>query len=357
MSRDRHLGARSRREPPSARGTAGALLLALTVLGCSSPARSTIITVPDAAPRATPSVPAPTATPTPTPTPDPAPELPPIQEIPFEEAIVAEPDADWVSLAAGVVWVAGVGDGIGRFDPDTGEALGAIRLPGTVICLAMDTGFGAVWAGDCNNRELLRVEAHTGELTARIPLPAGLVEEGSVAVGDDGVWLLQRTGPMTLVGIDPSSNSVVSSIPAPTRRCGCAFRIRIALGHRPGPGRAPPDLADQRPSAGRLHRSGTRPSIPGGWRGRDLDPRRMVRHGHAGGSRQQFGEWPRSLVSEIPVDGGDIAVGGGAVWARVSDSLVARNRPATTSVTQRIGRPAGSGSVAADNAADLDLRA
>ncbi len=56
-------------------------------------------------------------------------------------------------------------------------------------------------------------------------------------------------------------------------------------------------------------------------------------------------------VSGTSIEGGDIAVGGRSVWARVSDSLVARIDPATNTVTQRPGRPAGSGSVAADDAA------
>jgi hypothetical protein len=58
-------------------------------------------------------------------------------------------------------------------------------------------------------------------------------------------------------------------------------------------------------------------------------------------------------VATIPagdgsIDGGDIAVGGGYVWARVSDSLVAQIDPATDKVVARFGPPAGSGSVAAD---------
>jgi len=331
------------------------LILALTVLGCSSPASSAITTVPDGSLRETPSVSAPTSTsePTPTsaptPTPDPAPELPPIQEIPFEDAIVAEPDADWVSLAAGVVWVAGVGDGIGRFDPETGGDRGPIRLPGTVICLAMDTGFDAVWAGDCNSQELLRVDARSGELTARIPLPAGLVEEGSVAVGDDEVWLLQRTGPMTLVGIDPASNSVASSIPAPT---GSAA-VRSGFG----------SLWVTDPAQGSVHRI----SPTSGEVLASIKVGRGPRFLAVGeGAVWTLDAWSGTVtrvdpgsdsavatirVSEIPVEGGDIAVGGGAVWARVSDSLVARIDPATNSVTERIGRPAGSGSVAADTAA------
>jgi len=46
--------------------------------------------------------------------------------------------------------------------------------------------------------------------------------------------------------------------------------------------------------------------------------------------------------------GGDIAVGGGDVWARLSDSLIAQIDPATDTVVARYGPPSGSGSVAAD---------
>jgi virginiamycin B lyase len=49
------------------------------------------------------------------------------------------------------------------------------------------------------------------------------------------------------------------------------------------------------------------------------------------------------------IEGGDIAVGGRSVWVRVSDALIARIDPATDTVTERYGPPAGSGSVAADD--------
>ena len=53
-------------------------------------------------------------------------------------------------------------------------------------------------------------------------------------------------------------------------------------------------------------------------------------------------------VDSGPVDGGDLAVGGGFVWARVSDTLVARIDPANNTVVARYSPAAGSGSVAAD---------
>ena len=58
-------------------------------------------------------------------------------------------------------------------------------------------------------------------------------------------------------------------------------------------------------------------------------------------------------MATIPVgagssSGGDIAVGGGYVWVRLSDSLIAQIDPATDTVVARYGPPSSSGSVAAD---------
>ena len=56
-------------------------------------------------------------------------------------------------------------------------------------------------------------------------------------------------------------------------------------------------------------------------------------------------------VGAMPIEGGDIAVGGGSVWVRVTDSLIARIDPKTDRVVARYGPSAGSGSVAADSSA------
>lgn len=53
-------------------------------------------------------------------------------------------------------------------------------------------------------------------------------------------------------------------------------------------------------------------------------------------------------VDDGPVSGGDLTVGGGFVWARVSGSLVAKIDPRTNTVVARYGPAGGSGSVAAD---------
>ena len=60
------------------------------------------------------------------------------------------------------------------------------------------------------------------------------------------------------------------------------------------------------------------------------------------------------VVATIPVgkgaiDGGDIAVGGGSVWVRVSDSSSSGSTRRPTWSSSATGRARGSGSVAADD--------
>jgi hypothetical protein len=54
-------------------------------------------------------------------------------------------------------------------------------------------------------------------------------------------------------------------------------------------------------------------------------------------------------VSTSPVEGGDIAYGGGYVWPRISAALVAKLDGTTGELLTTYGPASGSGSVAADD--------
>jgi streptogramin lyase len=59
-----------------------------------------------------------------------------------------------------------------------------------------------------------------------------------------------------------------------------------------------------------------------------------------------------TIVTDPPsIQGGDITVGEGAVWVRVTGVLVARIDPRTDAVTERYGLAGGSGSAAAGSGA------
>ena len=95
-----------------------------------------------AAPAPPPGAPAPTAA---------APALPAAADLLTRGAVVikATPNPDWAVVATpGGVWVSGVGPGLKRYDAVTGEPTG--EVPIYSVCMAMDHGFGSVWAASCS---------------------------------------------------------------------------------------------------------------------------------------------------------------------------------------------------------------
>lgn len=274
--------------------------------------------------------------------------LPEIQDI--EEAgalhIDTAGNADWVTVAGDSAWLANVGRGITRYDLATGDMLGEIET--NDICLAMDEGFGSLWAGDCVDNTLLRIDVTTGELVATISLPFSLPGESSVAVGDDGVWMLSTGAQSDLVRIDPATNEVADTRPAPSG----ATAVRAGDG----------SLWITRAHAGQLLR--VDPATGEELAEIDVAPGSTFLAFGEGGvwTMGSTGEVVRvdpatnSVVAIIPTGGrvehGDVAVGGGYVWARISENLFAQIDPATNTVVSLYGPPSeGSGGIDADDQA------
>ena len=109
------------------------------------------------------------------------------------DAIESEPDPDCITIAGDSAWVAGVGDGVGRYDLASGELLATVPVPGQ-ICLAMDAGFDSLWVGDCTHSTVVRVDTESGEVLSTISttFENRLAPESSIAAGADGVWVISQ---------------------------------------------------------------------------------------------------------------------------------------------------------------------
>ncbi|KQU68011.1 hypothetical protein [Phycicoccus sp. Root101] len=273
-------------------------------------------------------------------------------------------DADWMQVVEGHLWTAvsrPEGGVVQQLD-DRGRPRTSIANAGAETCTAMDSGFGSLWAAACDptSASVLRIDPSNGRVQARVTLTGlQILEEGSVASGEGAVWVVTAPPQHQLVRIDPKSNTVVSRTAIPDG----VVAARAGLG----------GLWLTDPIRGELLR---------------LDPRtqKVVAKVAAGQGARFFAVgagavWVQNnidgTVSRIDpstnavvatvkvdggaVDGGDLAVGGGFVWARVSDALVAKIDPATNEVVARYGPAGGSGSVAADDSAvwisahDLDV--
>jgi len=212
----------------------------------------------------------------------------------------------------------------------------------------MDEGFGSLWAGDCVDNTLLRIDMDMGELVAAIDLPFDIPGESSVAVGEDGVWILSTGTQPDLARIDPVTNEVADTFPAPSG----ATAVRAGDG----------SLWITRAHAGQLLR--VDPATGEELAEIDVAPEStFLAYGEGGvwtmgstGDVVHVDPATNSVVAIIPTGGqvahGDVAVGGGYVWVRISQSLFAQIDPATDTVVARYGPPSeGSGGIDADDQA------
>jgi YVTN family beta-propeller protein len=282
-----------------------------------------------------------------------APSLVPTEDIGAAGAtqLTVTPFADWVVTAEGSAWVA-VGEAVTQLDGGDGTELATVPVPGET-CLAMDVGFDSVWVGACqaDGPSLVRIDPATATVVATIPLPIrDLQAESSVAAGEGAVWAVDDGSiEQLLFKVDPETNAVVATFPMPGGLSG----VRAGYGGV-WIAKTNSDVV--------LHVDPTDGSILSeiavGVRPRFL----AVGEGSVWAMNEGDGTVSRIdpatdtvtatiRVTTVPVFGGDIAVGGGSVWARISDQLVARIDPATNEVVARFGPPAGSGSVAADDEA------
>lgn len=232
---------------------------------------------------------------------------------------------DWLLVVGGVAW--GMGDApVTRIDA-SGNVLGTTTLPGSV-CLAPDQGFGSVWAASCGSPNLLRLNPVTGAIQATIPLPVGDVHpEGSVGVSGEAVWAISADE-QTLVKVDPISNTVTGTYPAPKS----AVAVRGGFG----------SLWITAPTLDTLYRVDPNDARVTATIKVASAPRFLTVGGDAvwtlnqgNGTVSHVDPATNIVKADIPVDtgfveGGDIAAGGGAVWARVTTALSSASTPPPT---------------------------
>lgn len=257
--------------------------------------------------------------------------------------IKASPNPDWAVAAAGSVWVAGVGPGLQRYDAATGETTGEVAIYS--VCSAMDQGFGSVWAMSCDysSPKLVRIDAATGASTAEIPMPARLPAESSLGAGEGAVWLLTSGSPRQLLAVDPGTNTVARTLPAPEG----ATAVRAGLGAVWVSIAAPGQVVRLDPTSGQVVATiSVGPSAS--FLAVGPDAVWVINPSDATVSRVD--PVTNTVTSTIKVSsgisGGDIAATN-AVWVRgTDDALAVRIDPQVNTVVDRLGPLAGSGGVA-----------
>lgn len=251
---------------------------------------------------------------------------------------------DWLQVAGGGLW--GAGATLVKLDGATGEQVASVAVGG--VCLAMDSAAGSLWVGDCDHGAVVRVDPADGSVLATVTVPGGLQEESSIGAGPEGVFVVSTDG-TTITRIDPLTNAVAGTFAAPEG----ATAVRVGFGSLWVTSYGADTLSRLDPTTGAVQ---AQIDTDFGPRFLAVGPDAVWVLGQTSGNVTRVDPATNTAVASIEVDagrvrGGDIAVGGGYVWARVSSTLVARIDPQTNEVVASYGPPAGSGSVAAGDGA------
>lgn len=321
-------------------------LAVVLVSGCgSSPGTlvpTTAAPVISSAPITSASVPPSTRPPPSSPASIPLPDETNVSAIPGSRSMPTSSQGYWLTLAGKFAWVANETDGLARYDLATGHLAGRTALAED-FCQGMEVGFGSLWVSNCTVPKVLRVRLADGTVSADIPISSGLRDEASIAVTDNGVWAVTKKA--SLVHIDPMTNAIVGEIPAPLG----AAALRGGFGSL-WLTNASGDVSRIDPASGSIVAT-LHAGSGAGFLAVGLGSVWVLNSGAATVTR--IDPLTDAVVANIPVgsepvDGGDIAVGGSFVWARVSDSLVAKVDPSSNRTIARFGPASGSGSVGAD---------
>jgi virginiamycin B lyase len=251
---------------------------------------------------------------------------------------------DWLAAGRGGIWLSGQQE-IYRLNPRTGRRL--VRIPvAEGPCQATDVGAGAVWTATCNEPGLTKIDTARNRVARHVALPVSVdyFGEGSIGVGAGAVWLVTDGPDCTtcrVSRVDPGTMRVTAEIPVLIGAAG----VRVGAGSVwvTNPVEDVVQLID--PATRKVTRT-----VKTGRGPRFFD----VGEGAAWTLDQVDGTVTRidaktgrtaRIAAGVPGEGGDLTVGGGSVWARGSDRLLARIDPRRRKVIARYGPPSGSGAV------------
>jgi virginiamycin B lyase len=236
---------------------------------------------------------------------------------------------DWLGVADDAVWVASSNvNHVVRLDAKTNKPDIVITVDKPCSGLAVD--FGSLWIPSCGAHALVRTDAHTGVVQTTIAAsPADW--EGGITTGAGSVWLVTSSS-SELDRIDAASNAVVAKIRLPKGSFNPIFAggsVWVACNECSALVRVDPKTN----KVVGITKIGPKPrflTVGDGsvW---------VLNQGDGTVSRVDAvtGKLLATIVAGIPGPGGEIAYGGGSVWATVFGFPITRIDPATNKVVQQ----------------------
>jgi len=236
---------------------------------------------------------------------------------------------DWLAVTDNGLWVSSSNvNHVVRMDAKTNK-------PDTIItikkpCSGLVVDFGSLWIPSCGDHKLFRADVLTGEIQATVAVrPAD--SEGGITTGAGSVWLVSSAS-SELDRIDPSTNTVVSRIQLPRGSFNPVFAgdsVWVASNEGNTLIRVSPVT------------NAVVSSTPIGPKPRFLTVGDgsvwVLNQGNGSISRvdSSTGKLLSTIQAGIPGLGGEIAFGGGSVWATVFGYPITRVDPTLNKVVDQ----------------------
>lgn len=240
-------------------------------------------------------------------------------------AVVGHPD--WMVVTDNAVWVtSSSANHVVRLDAKTNQPGAIVTVPKP--CAGLALGFGSLWIPSCGDHTIVRVDPETGATEATIA--AGPADsEGGIATGAGSVWIVTSKA-SDLVRIDPATNAVSTHIRIPA----ASFNPIFADGSVWVSSNAGGTLVRVDPATNKVASEtpvGPMPRFLTAGAGSVW----VLNQGDGSIARVDTATGKRTalIAAGIPGLGGEIAFGGGAVWATVFEYPITRIDAATNQVT------------------------
>lgn len=236
---------------------------------------------------------------------------------------------DWLAVTEDALWVASSNvNHVVRLDAKTNK-------PGVVVtvakpCSGLAVAAGSLWIPSCGGHNLVRADALTGAKQATIP--AGPADsEGGIATGAGSIWLVV-SGTSELDRIDEKTNQITARIKLPQGSYNPVFAgDSIWVASNAGNSLVRVDAVSNTVLSATP--TGPKPRFLTAGAGSVW----TLNQGDGTISRidQKTGKLQATIPAGIPGLGGEIAYGGGYVWATVFGYPVTRIDPASNQVVQQ----------------------
>jgi streptogramin lyase len=236
---------------------------------------------------------------------------------------------DWMAVTDDAIWVtSSSANHVVRLDAATNKAGVVITLQKP--CSGLAIGFGSLWIPSCGSHNLVRADPETGASLATISAsPAD--SEGGITTGAGSVWLVTSAS-SELDRIDASTNAIVARIQIPKGSFNPIYAgDSVWIASNDGNALVRVDPATNKVTG----------STPIGPKPRFLTVGEgsvwVLNQGDGTVSRVDAttGKLMATIPAGIPGLGGEIAYGGGYVWATVFGYPITRIDPASNKVVQQ----------------------